>query len=114
MELRRKYNAAFSYLRLSAASVVNLLPSINGAAADHPFPLELGVFKIEKERQMKAGDCQVTNHLRQVSIVEVCRHLWINNDGVVHDQIRDELPDFLAFIEHDELLLLLDSVAGLQ
>ena len=45
--------------------------------ADNAFPTEPGEFEVYQERELKAGDCEITRHLGNVSLGEVGHYLRI-------------------------------------
>ena len=69
------------------------------------FDLEAGVFEVEEQGGLEAGDVEVAEHLGEVVLVEGGDDLWIDNHHVLNDQIRDQGADVLTVITDHEFPL---------
>src|SRR5204863_2381666 len=86
-------------LEIRGAGFVNfLLPH-------HSLPFEARIFEIEEERKLQFGDVQISDHLRDVRLGEPRDHLWIYDDRVIDDQVRNQCTNQLGSIEHWERFL---------
>lgn len=87
----------------SVSSVVQIL--LQGDA----FDAELGVFEVEKESGFEAGDVEIAQHLSDVVFVESGHDLWIDDDGFIDDEVRDECADMMLVIVNLKVLLVFAS-----
>src|ERR1700730_7687782 len=62
-------------------------------------PFQTSALEIQQQSQLKSGDCEVAHHLSNMGIVECKHHLGIDNNFFVHNQIRDEVPDYFTSVE---------------
>ena len=69
------------------------------------FDLEAGVFEVEEQGGLEAGDVEVAEHLGEVVLVEGGDDLWIDNHHVLNDQVGDQGADVLAVIADHEVPL---------
>src|ERR1051325_3009943 len=83
---------------------------LNRSSAYDALPLQLGLFEIKEQSEFETDDGQITYHLREVRFVEGDHDLWIHNQRIIHDQIRDKFSYLLSLVTHRELLLLIDYV----
>ena len=56
-------------------------------------PCEAGFLEIEQDGEIEASDVEISDHLRDVRLVEGSHDLWIDDDLAVHDEIGNELAD---------------------
>ena len=49
------------------------------------FPLQPSALKIEQDGQLERGDCQITNHLRDMSVIKHSNDLGIDDHFFVND-----------------------------
>ncbi len=80
---------------------------------DNALPVQSGVHEIQQECQPQFCDVQVTKHLGNVRLGESRYHFGVDDHRFIDDQVRDQRPDVLIFVEHWKLPLSLDSVATL-
>jgi hypothetical protein len=76
-------------------------------------PREPRVLKVHEKRELQAGDGKIADHLGDMSVGEIFRHLRVYDYLTVDDQVRDERIDHNALVNHIELSLLLDGMAPL-
>src|SRR6266516_6265421 len=53
-------------------------------------PGQVGFFEVKKQGHFQAGNVDVAEHLRNVSIVEGGDQLEVDNDYAVHDEVRHQ------------------------
>ena len=74
------------------------------------FPVEFGFPEVQEEGDLKAGDVQIAEHLRDVRFVECGGHFRVGDDCAVDDEIWNKRADQLVAITNGKLSLLLDGV----
>src|SRR5437773_8683064 len=74
------------------------------------FPLQLGFLEVQQQRHFQACYIQVTEHLRDMGIVECGNDFRIHDDTTVNDYVGNELADQVTAVENRILPLLVNSV----
>ena len=69
------------------------------------FDAEPGVLEVEKHRSLEAGDVEVAKHLGEMAFVELRNDFWIDDDLILHNEIRDEDADRLLIVVDGKLFL---------
>ena len=65
------------------------------------------MFEVQEKANAEASDLEVADHLGDVSVVECIDDFGIYDDGMIDDQIWDEVSDGAFFVEDSMHFLLL-------
>src|SRR3989442_6583815 len=71
------------------------------------FPLQLGFLEVEQQRHFKTRDIQVTEHLREMGLVERGNDLGVHDHQAFYNQVGNKLADQMASVVNRTLPLLL-------
>ena len=73
---------------------------------------EVGVFKVEDDGEIEAGDGKVAHHLDEVGFVELGDDLRVDDDQSIDQQVWDEGVDLNFVVEYGKASLLFNAVAS--
>src|SRR5436190_10032256 len=71
------------------------------------FPFQLRVLEIQNHTGPKLRDSQIVQHLPALHVCDPINHLCIHHDRPECNKVGDKQPDFVPFVEHVEIDLLL-------
>ena len=74
---------------------------------DNAFPFEFGVFEIEDEADLEAGDAEVIEHLTEFVVGDAVDDLGVHHHLAIGDEVGNVLGDLDGFVEDREALQLL-------
>ena len=65
---------------------------------NQPFPFQLWVLEIQDDSNPQFCDFQIVQHLSAFRVSDSINDFRINDDTIKSDQVRNENPDFIAFV----------------
>lgn len=55
--------------------------------------MSISFLEIEKQGHLESSDIEVTEHLGDVRVVKCGHHLWVSDDGAIHDEVWHKFAD---------------------